>query len=130
MPPTRKSAADADVIWTLLHHIRGERLRDHRDRAPIALGMATALCRSKLVALRVEDLQTVKEGLCISIRRSKTDQDGIEQVVAVPNGKRLRPVALVVKRRAAAAALAAVDYSGHSLRSGFPTAAAQAGASI
>ena len=39
-------------------------------------------------------------------------------------------VALVVKRRAATAGLAAADYSGHSLRSGFLTAAARAGASI
>jgi len=93
--PVQKVAADADVTWTLLHHIRGERLRDHRDRAPIALGMAAALRRSELVALRVEDLQRVTEGLRLRIRRSKTDQDGAGQVVAVPNGKRLRPVALV-----------------------------------
>jgi len=52
--PVQKSAADADVTWTLLHQIRGERLRDHRDRALIALGMAAALRRSELVALRVE----------------------------------------------------------------------------
>jgi len=163
--PVQKSAADADVTWTLLHHIRGERLR---DRALVALGMAAALRRSELVALRVEDLQRVTEGLRLRIRRSKTDQDGAGQVVAVPNGKRLRPVALVeawlqsagigdgfvfrrfvskadhlselpmddagvalvVKRRAAAAGLPAAAFSGHSLRSGFLTAAAQAGASI
>ena len=168
VPPSKKAASDADVTWTLLHYIRGERLRDHRDRALIALGMAAALRRSELVALRVEDLQRVPEGLRVRIARSKTDQDGAGQVVAVPNGKRLRPVALVdawlaatgiqggfvfrrfisradhlselpmddagvalvVKRRAAAAGLAAADYSGHSLRSGFLTAAARAGASI
>jgi len=166
--PVQKVAADADVTWTLLHHIRGGRLRDHRDRALIALGMAAALRRSELVALRVEDLQRVTEGLRLRIRQSKTDQDGAGQIVAVPNGKRLRPVALVeawlqavgigdgfvfrrfvskadhlsdlpmddagvalvVKRRAAAAGLQAAAFSGHSLRSGFLTAAAQAGASI
>ncbi len=166
--PGKKSAADADVTWTLLHFIRGDRLRDHRDRALIALGMAAALRRSELVALRVEDLRRVMEGLRIRIARSKTDQEGDGQVVAVPNGKRIRPVALVdawlqaagiadgfvfrrfvskadrlsdqpmddagvalvVKRRAAAAGLAPAEFSGHSLRSGFLTAAAQAGASI
>ena len=154
--PGKKVAADADVTWTLLHCIKGERLRDHRDRALIALGMAAALRRSELVALRVEDLVTVQEGLRVRIARSKTDQDGAGEVVAVPSGKRLRPVALVdawlgmagiqegfvfrrfvsradhlselpmddagvalvVKRRAAAAGLSAADYSGHSLRSG------------
>jgi len=166
--PTKKRDAEADVIWTLLNHIRGDWLRDHRDRALIALGMAAALRRSELVALLIEDLYAVKEGLRVTIRRSNTDQDGAGQVIAVPNGKRLRPVslvdawlraagvadgfvfrrfvskadhlsdlpmddagvALVVKRRAAAAGLPAADYSGHSLRSGFMTAAAQAGASI
>ena len=62
-PPEKKAAADADITWTLLHYIRGERLRDHRNRALIALGMAAALRRSELVALRVEDLVTVREGL-------------------------------------------------------------------
>lgn len=166
--PDKKSAADADVTWALLHCIKGDRLRDHRDRALIALGMAAALRRSELVALRVEDLQRVAEGLRVRITRSKTDQDGAGEVVAVPNGKRLRPVALlnawleaagitdgfvfrrfisradhlsdlpmddagvalVVKRRAAAAGLDAAGFSGHSLRSGFLTAAARAGASI
>ena len=74
---------DADVTWTLLHHIRGRRLR---DRALIALGMA---------ALRVEDLQRVPQGLRLRISRPKTDQEGAGQVVAFPGGKRLRPVALV-----------------------------------
>ena len=79
----------------MLHHIRGDLLRDHRDRALIALGMVAALRRSELVALRVENLQAVKEGLRVTIRRSKNDQDGTGQVIAVPNGKRLRPVSLV-----------------------------------
>ena len=54
--PDKKSAADADVTWTLPHYIKGDRLRDHRDRALTALGMAAALRRSELVTLRVEDL--------------------------------------------------------------------------
>lgn len=39
-------------------------------------------------------------------------------------------VALVVKRRAAAAGLDAAGFSGHSLRSGFLTSAAHGGASL
>ena len=166
--PGKKSAADADITWTLLHYIKGDCLRDHRDRALIALGMAAALRRSELAALRIENLQRVAEGLRVRITRSKTDQDGAGEVVAVPSGKRIRPVALVdawlaaagitdgfvfrrfvskadhlsdlpmddaavalvVKRRATAAGLAAAEFSGHSLRSGFLTAAARAGASI
>ena len=152
----------------MLYCIKGGRLRDHRDRALIALGTAAALRRSELVALRVEDLQHVPEGLRVRIARSKTDRDGAGKVVAVPSGKRIRPVALVdawleaasiadgfvfrrfvsradhlsdlsmddagvalvVKRRAAAAGLTAAEFNGRSLRSGFLTAAARAGASI
>jgi site-specific recombinase XerD len=166
--PVRKAAADADIIWQLLHSITGDRLRDHRDHALIAIGMAAALRRSELVALRIEDVERSKEGLRIRVVRSKTDQEGAGQVIAVPRGRRLKPVALldawlqaagitegfvfrrfvskadhlsdqpmddagvalVVKRRAAAAGLTAADFSGHSLRSGFLTSAARAGASI
>jgi integrase len=166
--PTKKAAADADIIWQLLHGIKGDSLRDQRDRALIALGMAGALRRSELVALRVEDIERVKEGIRVRIARSKTDQQGVGQTIAIPTGRRLKPVALleawlraagitegflfrrfvskadklstdpmddaavalVVKRRAAAAGLSADDYAGHSLRSGFLTSAAAAGASI
>ncbi len=89
-PPARKTAADADVTWAILHHITGNSLRDHRDRALIALGMAAALRRSELAALRVEDLARDAQGLRIRIARSKTDQEGAGQVVAVPHGRRLR----------------------------------------
>jgi len=44
--PVQKSAADADVTWTLLHHIRGERLRDHRDRALIEMAGRIRLSRT------------------------------------------------------------------------------------
>lgn len=93
--PVRKAAADADIVWQMLAGIRGDRLRDHRDRALIALGMAGALRRSELVALRVEDLERVSEGLRLTVRRSKTDQEGHGHTIAVPNGRRLRPVDLV-----------------------------------
>jgi hypothetical protein len=76
-------------------HLAGDSLRDHRDRALIALGMAAALRRSGLAALRVEDLARDTQGLRIRIARSETDQQGAGQVVAVPHGRRLRPVALL-----------------------------------
>ena len=59
----------------------------------LALGLAAALRRSELVALQLADLELVREGLRLTIRHSKTDQDGAGQVIAVPAGKRLKPVA-------------------------------------
>ena len=47
-----------------------------RDRALLLVGFAGAFRRSELVALDVTDLQFTPEGLLLTIRRSKTDQEG------------------------------------------------------
>lgn len=164
-PPARKSAADSYFVHAILRSITGEALRDLRDRALIAFGMASAMRRSELVALDVADLARVPDGLRVRIGRSKTDQEARGAIIAVPDGRRLRPVqhldawlaaagltegrvfrsvvngrvgtalsaqsvALVVKARAAAAGYSTADFAAHSLRSGFLTSAAGAGASI
>lgn len=58
-----------------------------RDRALILLGVRTAMRRSELVAVRVEEIEEVEEdgerGIVITIPRSKTDQEGEGQTVAV-----------------------------------------------
>jgi len=64
----------------------GDDLTGRRDRAMILLGFAGALRRSELVALNVEDVAEVPEGLAITIRRSKTDQEGAGRVLAIPEG--------------------------------------------
>ncbi len=64
-----------------------------RDRAILALGLASALRRSELVALQLADVQLVKEGARITIRHSKTDQEGEGQVIAIPNGQTIFPIA-------------------------------------
>lgn len=51
-------------------------LRGLRDRAIILLGLATASRRSELVALDVQDLVFVENGLEVRVRRAKTDQEG------------------------------------------------------
>jgi len=57
-----------------------------RDRAMLLLGFAAALRRSELVALDVVDVQPTAEGLVLTIRRSKTDQEGSGEQVGVPHG--------------------------------------------
>ncbi len=61
-------------------------LRGARDRALLLLGFAGAFRRSELVALDVEDLAAVDGGLEVTIRRSKTDQEGRGRKVGVPRG--------------------------------------------
>lgn len=58
-----------------------------RDRALLLLGFAGAFRRSELVALEFEDLAFKPEGLLVTLRRSKTDQEGQGRTVAVTPGE-------------------------------------------
>ncbi len=166
--PDRKAPADAEFLLVLLGSINGDGLAAVRDRALLALGMALAARRSELVGLDVADLDWGEQGLRVTIRRSKTDQDGVGAVVAVPEGRHLTPlahlrawlavsrittgpvfrplwkggkrvrdarlsdhaVARILQARALAAGLNRARYAGHSLRAGFVTSAARAGADV
>lgn len=142
-----------------------------RDKALILIGWAGALRRSELVALNVDDISFVAEGMTVLIKRSKTDQEGDGYIIGIPfaqnesicpvlalqkwidlskiskgalffgvgvsgkgrfhidmvHPKRLsgRSVNLIIKRRLIQAELSARGYSGHSLRAGFITSAAE-----
>jgi site-specific recombinase XerD len=92
--PAQKAAATADVLAALLMRTP-DTLTGKRDRALLALGFAGAFRRSELVALDVEDLREDPEGLRVTVRRSKTDQEGRGLEKAIPHGRFIRPVALV-----------------------------------
>jgi len=64
----------------------GERRIDIRDRALVLLGFAGALRRSELVGLDVADVSFEGEGLVLRLRRSKTNQEGELEEVAVLYG--------------------------------------------
>jgi integrase len=55
-----------------------------RDRALLLVGFAGAFRRSELVSLDVKDLEFVDRGLLVSLRRSKTDQEGEGRKLAIP----------------------------------------------
>jgi len=57
-----------------------------RDLALFVLGWAGAFRRSELVGLDVEDIRFTRDGLIIQIEKSKTDQQGEGQEVALPYG--------------------------------------------
>ncbi len=94
--PVRKRAADGDALRDMLRAIEGDGLRSVRDRAVLALGMAAALRRSEIVALTLDDIELVPQGLKIVIRGSKTDQERAGAVIAIPEGRRIRPKALLL----------------------------------
>ncbi len=47
-----------------------------RDRALLLFGFAGAFRRSELVGLTVADVQFTADGATVTLRRSKTDQEG------------------------------------------------------
>jgi len=57
-----------------------------RDRALILLGFAGAFRRSELVGLDIADCAFSKDGLTVTLRRSKTDQDGMGRKIGIPYG--------------------------------------------
>jgi site-specific recombinase XerD len=57
-----------------------------RDRAMILLGFAGAFRRSELVSLDVEDCSFGTDGLTVTLRRSKTDQQRAGRKIGIPYG--------------------------------------------
>lgn len=87
----QKAPATARALTRMLKRIP-DTITGLRDRALLLLGFAAALRRSELVALNVADLTLSEEGAIVLIRRSKTDQEGAGHEIAVPAGKKLKPI--------------------------------------
>lgn len=64
----------------------GDRPIDVRNRALLLMGFAGAFRRSELVALTIADIADTTEGLLITIRRSKTDQEAHGETIGIPYG--------------------------------------------
>jgi site-specific recombinase XerD len=92
--PERKAPATAERVLQMVR-FAPDTLQGARDRALLLLGFAGAFRRSELAALEVCDLDFVPEGLRIRIRRSKTDQEGVGQEIAVVRGAAACPVEAV-----------------------------------
>jgi len=130
-------------------------IRKTRDKALILTGFAGGFRRSELVAIEIDDVEFVREGVKIFVKRSKTDQSGEGMTKAIPSfesalycpvlhlqdwmakgkskNKKIFPisdksVALIIKKYANLAGLDGNKYAGHSLRSGFATSTAESGA--
>lgn len=82
-PPEKAEPLLAPDIKGLAPEIPGD-LKGKRDKALLLLAFAAALRRSEVVALQVEDVKFVREGIRLLIRRSKGDQEGKGQFIPVP----------------------------------------------
>ena len=145
---------DLRSIVNVINEEKNEKRRS-KNRALILIGFAGGFRRSELVSINYEDIDFVPEGVKIFIKRSKTDQSGEGMTKGIPyfsnqnycpvvslknwiqksgikSGKIFdisdKNVAITIKKYAAIAGLDSNKYSGHSLRSGFATSAAELGA--
>lgn len=84
---TGKRALLTVEIRRIVHQLDPARLIDQRDAALLLIGFAGGLRRSELVGLDVRDVEERQEGLVLYLRRSKTDQEGEGQKVAIPRGR-------------------------------------------
>ena len=146
---------DLKLLINAIHQHQKNTNKLLRDKAILLIGFSGGFRRSELVQIEYEDLDFVSEGLKIFIKRSKTDQSGEGSIKGIPyfdnkiycpvrtlqewlkhsntkKGKIFnisdKTVALIVKRYSNLAGLNSNKYAGHSLRSGFATSAAEAGA--
>ena len=146
---------DLRKIIDVINKLKIKEIRQSRDKALILIGFAGGFRRSELVALENDDIEFVREGVKIFVKRSKTDQSGEGMTKAIPSfdnalycpvlhlqdwmakgksiNKRIFPisdksVALIIKKYTNLAGLDGNKYSGHSLRSGFATSTAESGA--
>jgi integrase len=82
-----------DDLFLVLDRM-GDDVRAARDRALLLIGFAGGFRRSEIVGLNVEDIESVRQGLIISLRHSKTDQEGHGRKIGIPVGRtRWCPVA-------------------------------------
>ena len=154
-------------IINVIDQQKKEEIKKLRDRSIILIGFSGGFRRNEIVSLDYYDLDFVKEGLKINLKRAKTDQYGEGSVKGLPyfensqycpvvsvkkwieiskinkgplfrrfsKGSKLsenrltdQTVALLIKEYLELAGVDSKNYSGHSLRSGFATSAAESGA--
>src|ERR1700753_4233759 len=87
----RKAPALAERVRAMIA-ASPDTLAGKRNRALILLGFAGAFRRSELVALDVADIEETPAGLRVTIRQSKTDQDGEGATIAIARGTIACPV--------------------------------------
>ncbi|MBU3077819.1 site-specific integrase [Sphingomonas sp. XMGL2] len=75
-----------DDLFVVLERIGGRPI-DVRDKALLLIGFAGAFRRSELVGLDREDIEHVRLGVVLHLRRSKTDQAGQGRKIAIPFGR-------------------------------------------
>lgn len=80
---TKAKPITAKILSRLLNFCDNT-LIGFRDKCLLLIGFCGAFRRSELVGINFEDIETVDEGIIISLKTSKTDQEGFGRRVAIP----------------------------------------------
>ncbi len=145
---------DLKSIIKVINKSSASQYKKLRDKTLILVGFAGGFRRSELVSINRDDVEFVKEGVKIFVKKSKSDQSGEGMIKAIPSFKFIeycpvdhlknwmfenrdnlvfpisdKNVALIIKKHAQSTGLDEKKYAGHSLRSGFATTTAEYGAS-
>jgi site-specific recombinase XerD len=83
-----KSPILVDDLRRMLERLP-ENLLGVRDRALLLIGFSGAFRRSELVALDADAVAITRDGLVVTIRRSKTDQEAEGRKIGIPYGAHL-----------------------------------------
>jgi len=83
--PVQKAAALTEDIRAMVA-ATDDGIIGTRDRALVLLGFAGAFRRSELVGFDVEDCGFGRDGLTVTLRKSKTDQTGEGRKIGIPYG--------------------------------------------
>lgn len=84
-PPHKKRPVFTPDVRLMIQNLPDD-IWGCRNRALILLGFAGSFRRSELVFLDVEDLEMVHDGIVVTLRKSKTDQDWTGRTVGIPYG--------------------------------------------
>jgi integrase len=85
--PQRRAAALIAEEMAAITASLGDSVRDIRDRALLLIGFAGAFRRSELSRIDLGSIERTDPGIVITVRRSKTDQEGQSRQVAISRGR-------------------------------------------
>jgi integrase len=80
------AAATIEVVRAMVYALPENPL-GLRDRALLLVGFAGAFRRSELVGLDYPDIKFVPEGMIVTLRRSKTNQEGAAEEIGIAWGR-------------------------------------------
>jgi site-specific recombinase XerC len=81
--PNRKAPVLTDTLKDIVRIIPKDDIRGIRDKALLLICWSGALRRSDLVGMNIEHVEITDQGLRVMIPRSKGDQEGAGQTVAI-----------------------------------------------